>query len=68
MAVGFVSILAALAVVGGGVSYFTFPVGLKAGLEQAINLKENGMVYPLYMNPPFGSTTLFKIFSIKNPK
>ena len=68
MAIGVMTILGAMALVGGGVSYVGFPMGLKFGIEKAVNLKEGGMVYPLYMNPPFASSTTFKIFSITNPK
>lgn len=57
----------ALTAIGGGVGYFVFPVGLKMGIKQAINLKENGMVYPVYVKPPFKSRSEFHLFAITNP-
>lgn len=66
--VAMMAILGTLALAGGGIGYFTVPAGLRAGLKMNINLKENGQVYPLYMNPPFPSTSVFYIYEIKNPK
>lgn len=61
-------ILGSLAAAGGGIGYFAFPLGLNIGVKSMINLKENGMIYPLYMNPPFGTKSEFRLFSIQNPK
>lgn len=66
--ISFLTIAGALALVGGSVGFFTFPMGVKMGIKMAINLKENGMVYPIYMTPPFPTKSTFYLFAIKNPR
>lgn len=66
--VSVITILGLLGLVGGGMNYFTFPIGLKVGLDTFINLKESGMVFPAYMNPPFPSNSTFYICEITNPR
>lgn len=63
-----ITMMSALAVAGGGLMYFTFPVGLRVGIGMFLNLKEGGMVYPKYINPPFGTTANYHIYEIKNPR
>lgn len=66
--VSFLTILGALALAGGSVGYFMFPLGLNMGIKSFINLKENGMVYPIFMKPPFGGRSEFRLFAIRNPR
>lgn len=61
-------ILGSMALVGGGVSYFGFPMGVMMAIKMMINLKENGMVFPLYMDPPVGTLSKYSLFAIKNPR
>lgn len=66
--VSVISVLAALAVAGSGAGYFITPWAVKTGIGFFVNLKESGMVFPAYMNPPFASTAIYYIYEIKNPK
>lgn len=61
-------LLGLVGLVGGGINYFTFPLGLKMGLRSFINLGKNGMVYPVYMNPPFHSNSTYYLYEITNPR
>lgn len=66
--VNWLTIMGALSLVGGGIGYFAFPAGLKFGIKSTINLKEGGMVYPTFMDPPFAATSTYYFYEIKNPK
>lgn len=66
--VNVVTILGVLGLVGGGLNYFIYPTTLKMGLDAFINLKEGGMVYPAYMEPPFPSNSSYFIYEITNPR
>lgn len=63
-----VTLAGAMALVGGTVGFFAFPKGLSMGLKSALNLAETGMVYPLYMSPPFPTSSVFHLYAIKNPR
>lgn len=63
-----VAILGSLVLAGGSVGYFTFPAMMSMIIGSLINLSENGMVYPLYMNPPFPATSSFRLYEIANPR
>lgn len=60
--VGFVGVFGAL------IGYFTFPMAIKFGITYFVNLSQNGMVYPLYMNPPFPSIAAYYLYEITNPR
>lgn len=66
--ISLVTLFGSLALAGGGVGYFIFPMGLSTGIKSLINLKEGGMVYPVYMEPPFTTTTEFRLYAITNPR
>lgn len=66
--VSLVTGLALLAAIGGPIGYSTFPAAVKFGIGLFINLKEGGMLFPTYMNPPFPSEAAFYLFEVKNPK
>lgn len=66
--VSILAIIGSLALVGGSIGYFTFPMSLSYGLTNMINLKSDGMVFPLYSDPHFPSTTTFYIYEIANPR
>ena len=66
--VSLVTIVGALALAGGGISYFVYPLGLEMGIKIFLNLGEGSLLYSNYMNPPFGSRTMFKLYVIRNPR
>lgn len=66
--VSILTIVGTLALVGSSIGYFTFPAAVKMGVDSMINLAENGMVYPGYMNPPIPSQATYHIYAIKNPR
>lgn len=66
--VSFLTVLGVLGLSGGLAGYFVFPMGMEFGVKSMINLGENGLVYPKYMNPPFKSTASYYIYEIKNPR
>lgn len=66
--VSLITIVGALALVGGGASYYGLPKGLEMVIPSIINLKENGMVYPIFMNPPFPSIAQYYVYELMNPK
>lgn len=63
-----VTLMGAMAIAGGGLTYVTFPMGLEFGIKSQINLKESGMVYPTYVNPPFATESSYRIYEVKNPR
>lgn len=66
--VSFLAIFGVLGLVGGSINYFVYPTTLKMGLDAMINLSENGMVYPAYMNPPFPLNSTYYIYEVLNPR
>lgn len=66
--VNLVTLVGTLAFVGGGLGYLLFPMGIKLGIGYFLNLSEDGLVYPTYMNPPFKPASRFWIYAVKNPK
>lgn len=66
--VSFLTIAGTMALMSGSIGYLIFPMALTFGVKQAINLAENGLVYPLYMNPPFATRSSFHLYAIRNPR
>lgn len=63
-----VAILGSLILAGGSVGYFTFPTMISMVIGSLINLSENGMVYPIYMNPAFSAKSIIRLYEIANPR
>jgi len=66
--VAVITILSSLSLVGGAIGYFAFPTIVASAVKSLINLSENGMVYPLYMDPPFATQSRFYLFDVTNPR
>lgn len=66
--INLLTLLGTLAIAGNGIGYFTVPGAVRLGIGQLLNLKENGMVFPQYVKPPFAGKSEFYIYAIKNPK
>lgn len=65
--VSLLNLFGVLGITGGLLGYFGFPMGLKMGVNSLLNLSENGMVYPLYMKPPFPSNASYYLYEVVNP-
>lgn len=62
------TVLGVIATLAGPIGYLSFPAGVELGIKSFINLKEDGMVFPAYSNPPIGSLASFYVFEVKNPR
>lgn len=62
------TILGALMAVSAGGAYFTMPKSIEIMLPKFVNLDKNGMVYPMFVAPPFALKSRYYVFEIVNKK
>lgn len=62
------TLLGALMAVSAGGAYFTMPKSIEMLLPKFVNLDKNGMVYPMYIAPPFALKSRYFVFEIVNKK
>lgn len=66
--VSWFTLVAALTAGGGLLATFALPSGLEFMLPNFLNLKQSGVVYPMFVNPPFKLRSSYYLFEIKNRK
>lgn len=66
--VAMLALLGAMMAVGCGTGYFITPKAIEFLVPKLINLAENGMVYPIYMAPPFPMKSRYYLYEIKNKR
>lgn len=60
------TILGAMMAAGSGTSYFTVQKSIEMILPKVINLAPNGMVYPMFIAPPFKLRSRYFVFELLN--
>lgn len=66
--VNFLTLVGALGLFGGGIGYFAVPASISLSISYFLNLSESGLLFSLYMNPPFGMKSKFMLLAITNPR
>lgn len=62
------ALIGALMTVGSGVGYYVIPGSFKMMLPKVLNLAEDGMLFPVYKEPPFALSSRYYLYEVKNRK